>query len=194
MRLRAAITVVVLGAVLVSLLTRPIRAQSLEDRLPACWACHGQNGQSQVSDVPSLGGQPSLYVLIQLVMFRDKLRVISPMNEMTVGLQDTDLRKAADLIAALPPPAPVVEADPERMARARELAQKNRCDFCHQSDFAGHNNVPRLAGQREDYLLKALQAYKQNSRYAYDAQMADVVYPLQDRDFIELAYFLARLK
>ena len=194
MPLRAAVMLVVLAGVLVALLTGPTQAQSLQDRLPTCWGCHGENGQSQLANVPSLGGQPSLYVLIQLVMFRDKLRVISPMNEMTAGLQDAELRKAADLIAALPPPVPVVDVDPERMARARELAQKNRCDFCHQSDFAGHNNVPRLAGQREDYLLKALQAYKDNSRYAYDAQMADVVYPLQDRDFIELAYFLARVK
>jgi cytochrome c553 len=194
MHLISAAAVLALAGLLFGASARSQSAQSLEERLPACWACHGENGQSQQADVPSLGGQPQLYMLIQLVMFRDKLRVISPMNEMTLGLQDTELRKAADLIAALPPPAPVVDGDPARMARARELAQKNRCDFCHQSDFAGHNNVPRLAGQREDYLIKALQGYKDNSRYAYDAQMADVVYPLQDRDFIELAYFLARVK
>jgi hypothetical protein len=32
------------------------------------------------------------------------------------------------------------------------------------------DNVPRLAGQREDYLLKSLRAYKENSRRGYDAQ------------------------
>src|SRR5262245_49709835 len=70
----------------------------------------------------------------------------------------------------------------------------NRCNFCHQSDFAGHSNVPRLAGQREDYLLKTLRSYKDNSRYGYEAQMSEVLYPLRDEDFVELAYFLARLK
>jgi cytochrome c553 len=58
----------------------------------------------------------------------------------------------------------------------------------------GGQNVPRLAGQREDYLLKALRGYKDNSRRGYDAAMAEVVYPLQDADLVELAYFLARVK
>src|SRR5947209_4049584 len=67
-------------------------AQPLEDRLPACFACHGENGQSQLPDVPSLGAQPRLYALIQLVLFRDKLRVLVPMNEMLSGLKDDELR------------------------------------------------------------------------------------------------------
>ena len=84
--------------------------------------------------------------------------------------------------------------DAARMEKARALAGQNRCNFCHQSNFEGGQNVPRLAGQREDYLLKALRGYKDNSRRGYDAFMAEVVYPLQDADLVELAYFLARVK
>ena len=54
--------------------------------------------------------------------------------------------------------------------------------------------MPRIAGQREDYLLKALRGYKDNTRRGYDAQMADVVEPLTDADFADFAHFLARLK
>jgi len=54
--------------------------------------------------------------------------------------------------------------------------------------------VPRIASQREDYLLKALRGYKSNSRQGYDAQMSEVVYPMKDEDFVDLAYFLARTK
>ena len=188
------LAILALAGVIFGASARSSSAQSLEERLPACWACHGEKGQSQQRDVPSLGGQPQLYALIQLVMFRDKLRVVSPMNEMTAGLQDADLRKTADLIAALPPPAPLADGDAARMARARELAQKNRCNFCHRSDFSGDKNVPRLAGQREEYLLKSLRGYKDNSRSAYDAQMSEVVYPLKDEELADLAYFLARVQ
>jgi cytochrome c553 len=183
-------------AILVSVLTSlPARTQSLDARLPTCLACHGENGQSQLPEVPSLGAQPALYSLTQLVMFRDRLRLSSPMNDMAQGLSDDDLRKAADLIAKLPPPAPVADApDAARMEKARALAGQNRCNFCHQSNFEGGQNVPRLAGQREDYLLKALRGYKDNSRRGYDAAMAEVVYPLQDGDLVEIAYFLARVK
>ena len=78
--------------------------------------------------------------------------------------------------------------------RAQELVAQHRCNFCHNGDYAGEQNVPRLAGQREDYLLKALRGYKDNTRRGYDAQMADVVEPLTDAEFADLAHFLARLK
>src|SRR5437660_11295653 len=98
-------------------------------------------------------------------MFRDKLRVTEPMKHMTNGLSDDDLRKAADLIAKLAPPAPISDAvDSGRMEKARVIAAQNRCNFCHQPDYHGEQNVPRLAGQREDYLVKALRSYKDNSR------------------------------
>ena len=56
----------------------------------------------------------------------------------------------------------------------------------------GQQNVPRLAGQREDYLAKALREYKDNSRRGYDASMADVLYHISDEQIADLAYFLAR--
>ena len=184
--------VVVMLAALAAL---PVGAQSLQDRLPTCFACHGENGTSQLPEVPSLGAQHAYYTLVELVMFRDKLRVTEPMNQMTAGLSDDDLRKAADLVANLPPPVPVVDTpDSARMEKARALAVQNRCNFCHQANYQGVENVPRLAGQREDYLLKALRGYKDNSRRGYDAQMSEVVYAMKDEDFVELAYFLARVK
>jgi cytochrome c553 len=145
--------------------------------------------------VPSLGAQPALYTLVELVMFRDKLRVTEPMNQETNGLSNDDLRALSDMIAKLPPPEPISDTpDSGRMDRGRALAKKNRCHFCHQSNFQGVDNVPRLAGQREDYLLKTLRGYKDNTRRGYDAQMSEVVYAMKDEDFVDLAYFLARLK
>ncbi len=183
------------GAILAVLAGFPVCAQSLQEHVSTCLACHGEKGQSQLPEVPSLGAQPAFYTLVELVMFRDKLRITEPMNEMTKGLSDDDLRAVSDIIAKLPPPEPVSDTpDPARMDRGRALAEQNRCNFCHQPNFQGVDNVPRLAGQREDYLLKALRAYKDNSRRGYDAQMSEVVYAMKDEDFVVLAYFLARVK
>jgi cytochrome c553 len=79
------------------------------------------------------------------------------------------------------------------MQQARTIAEQHRCNFCHARDYAGQENVPRLAGQREDYLVKTLREYKANARRAYDTSMADVVLQLRDEDIVELSYFLARL-
>lgn len=80
------------------------------------------------------------------------------------------------------------------MERARALIEQHRCNFCHQGNYAGEQNVPRLAGQREDYLVKALREYKNNTRRGYDASMADVLHPLSDEQILDLAYYFARLR
>jgi len=54
--------------------------------------------------------------------------------------------------------------------------------------------VPRLADQREDYLLKTLREYKSGARRGYDASMAEVLQPTDDAQLIEFAYYLARLR
>jgi cytochrome c553 len=184
-----------IGAILAGLAASSLCAQSLDERLPTCFACHGEKGTSQLPETPSLGAQPAFYAAVQMLMFRDRLRVTEPMNEMAKGLSDAELQRCADIISKLPPPQPVSGTpDADRMERARALSQKNHCNFCHQSNYAGQENVPRLAGQREDYLLKALRGYKDNSRRGYDAQMSEVVYSMKDEDFADLAYFLARQK
>jgi len=126
-------------------------------------------------------------------MFRDKLRVVAPMNEMLSGLTDADLKAMAAYFSKLPPPLPPAGAvDSGRMERARAVIEQQRCNFCHGATYGGGDDDPRLAGQREDYLAKALADYKNNTRRGYDASMADVLYPIGDEQLLDLAYFLAR--
>ena len=87
-------------------LTFPAAAQAVKERLPTCLACHGEKGQSENPDVPSLGAQQVFFVTVQLLMFRDRMRVVDPMNEMAKGLSDADLQSFADIISKLPPPRP----------------------------------------------------------------------------------------
>ena len=173
----------------------PAAAATIEERAAACFACHGEHGQSETENTPSLGAQQSPYVLIQLFMFRDKLRTFEPMNEMAKPLTDDDLQKFADFIAKLPKPQPPSEAgDPARMQRGLALAQANRCNSCHNADFSGKDNVPRLADQREDYLAKTLAEYKDNTRHGYDGTMADVMGAVTKEQIAELAYYIAHYR
>ena len=167
-------------------------AETFEERMAPCLACHGEKGQSATENIPSLGAQQAPYALIQLFMFREKLRVFEPMNEMAKPLSDDDLRTFSDFIAKLPKPVPAESGDPARMARAQALAQQHRCNSCHNPDFSGKDNVPRIAGQREDYLAKTLGEYKDNSRHGYDGSMADVMAEVTPAQIADLAYLLAR--
>ena len=169
-------------------------AQTVEERLPVCLSCHGENGQSQNPGVPSLGAQEVFYVTVQLLMFREHMRVADPMNDMAKGLSDDDLRKFAETINKLPTPRPPEErVDAARIERTHALVTQNRCNSCHTATFVGRDNVPNIADQREDYLIKTLRAYKDNSRHGYDATMADVMAPISDEQIPDLAYYIAHI-
>ena len=170
-------------------------AETLQERIAPCLDCHGEKGQSETENTPSLGAQQAPYALIQLFMFREKLRTFDPMNEMTKSFTDDDLRTFSDFIAKLPKPVPPADAgDPVRMARAQAAVQQHRCNTCHNPDFSGKDNVPRIANQREDYLAKTLAEYKDNSRHGYDGSMADVMGAVPKEQIADLAYYIAHLR
>src|SRR5579863_6868090 len=81
-------------------------AASVQERMAICFSCHGENGQSPNPETPSIGGQPSPYVLIQLYLFRERQRVVDVMNQATKGLSDSDLQVFSDAISKLPAPRP----------------------------------------------------------------------------------------
>jgi cytochrome c553 len=180
---------------LLALTTPALAAGVFEERKPQCLACHGENGVSQTPATPSLGGQPELYLLFQLVAFRDRTRKVEIMNEMAKGMTDDDIRAAAALIAKMPPPPAATEqGDAARMANGKALAEKHRCGFCHNADLAGHDQIPRIARQREDYLLLALRDYKTDKRFGSGAAMNEVVHPLSEQELADLAHYVAHLR
>ena len=184
-----------IAPLLLAIVATSASAATIEERIAPCFACHGEKGQSATENTPSLGAQQAPYTLIQLFMFRQKLRAFEPMNEMAKGLSDDDLRSFADFIARMPKPAPPADAgDPARMQRGQAAAQQHRCDTCHNPDFSGKENVPRIANQREDYLARTMAEYKDNSRTGYDASMADVMGPVTAEQIADLAYFIARVR
>jgi cytochrome c553 len=184
-----------LGMMLAAAFGAGARGETLQEKMAPCLACHGEKGVSEIENTPSLGGQTAPYALIQIFMFREKLRVFELMNEMAKPLSDDDLRAISDAIATLPPPPPATDAgDPARIARGKALLEQHRCYFCHKPDLTGAENVPHIAAQREDYLAKTLREYKSYARRGYDATMAEVLVPITDQDIADLAYTVARHK
>ena len=109
------------------------------------------------------------------------------------GLSDAALRDLAAHFAALEPLSPPSpgELDPEAYARGQEVSADHRCAFCHLRDFSGRGQVPRLAGQREDYLVEALEDYKSGRRPGYEPAMAEVMATVPAAAIPDLAHYLA---
>jgi cytochrome c553 len=183
-----------IAALAFAFLVSSASAETIQERAAPCFACHGEHGQSETENIPSLGGQQAPYALIQLFMFREKLRTFDPMNEMTKSFSDDDLKSFSDFIATLPKPQPPADTgDAARIQRAQAVVMQNHCNSCHKADFSGGDNVPRIADQREDYLAKTLREYKDNSRHGYDGTMADVMGSVTTDQIADLAYYISRV-
>jgi cytochrome c553 len=144
-----------------------------------------------IPETPSIGGQPSFFVVAQLFLFRRGARGNSSMAEVAKPMTDDDLRAFGEWVSKLPPPAPPVEPpEPARLGRGRALTQQRPCATCHNPDFSGREQMPRLAHQREDYLLKAMREYQRGARVGYGAAMTEELHGLSDADLQALAHFL----
>jgi len=85
-------------------------------------------------------------------------------------------------------------ADAALMKQGMARAKVQRCGICHLADFRGQNQIPRLAGQREDYLVTELFAYRDGKRSGGDTVMAEALRGVSDADLKALAHFLSRSK
>ena len=158
----------------------------------ACTACHGPDGNSSTPGVPSIAGQPKVFLETQLVLIREELRPSPQMLPVVKGMTDEEIVALAEHFSNLPakPTAsPPADAGLMRLGMARAKAM--RCGVCHVADFRGQNQVPRLAGQREEYLLSELRAYRDDKRKGGDTIMAAALYGASDEDLKALAHFLS---
>jgi cytochrome c553 len=142
--------------------------------------------------VPSLGAQNAPYTLIQLYLFREKQRASEIMNDAAKGLSDDDLRNVADFVGKLPAPLPVEGGDAVRLEHGRALLGLYHCNAYHRADLSGQQSVPRIAAQREDYLVKTLSEYKSRVRIGYDATMAEALQPVS-ADRLPISLILLRV-
>jgi cytochrome c553 len=181
-----------LAAALAVVASHAALSQSLQDKIAQCAACHGEDGRSKDPKVPHIGGQPKLFVMYQLFFYREGRRKSEEMNLVAKGLSDAELEAVSTYVSKLPPPPPPGgTVDEARYKRGAELAQQRICASCHNPDYSGREQMPRLAGQREAYMVKALQDYRAGVRVGTQAAMAEAVRGLGEEDFAAIAHFLA---
>jgi cytochrome c553 len=164
-----------------------------QERLQLCAACHGLDGNSTTYGVPSIAGQPKTFIEIQLILFREGLRESDQMSPVTKALPDRAVSQLAEhfngqaVVSAVAGPL-----NPGLEQQARELIARKHCGSCHLPDFSGQAQIPRLAGQREEYLADELRAYRANKRVGSDTSMNEAMYGVSDADITALAHFLSR--
>lgn len=164
-------------------------------RLELCAACHGPQGLSRDPAIPSLAGQPKVFLENQLVIIREGLRDVPQMRGTLDGLKDPDLTALATYFASQPAPQPAPgPVDEARYQRGKELARSALCGTCHLPDYSGRQQVPRLAGQHERFLLDVMKAFRDHPGPGRDTIMSASLYGITDQELADLAHYFAHMK
>jgi cytochrome c553 len=174
----------------------PARAADLEAgkrKAEPCARCHGADGNATTPGTPSLAGQPVFFTHWQLIKYRDGRRKDPQMSPFAKGLTDTDMADLAAYYAAQRPLPRPANTDPAKVAEGKRLATLHHCASCHRPDLSGQQQVPRLAGQDYDYLLRLLSSFKARTASDLDGTMTMAAQPLREEDIVALVHYMASL-
>ena len=167
-----------------------------------CAGCHGADGNSELTDYPILAGQTTRYSYLQLKDYKSGRRKDEMMNPVAAQLEKQDMVDLAAYYAAQRPKGPRIQSgensvrfkpDPARVAAGKSKSAEVLCTMCHLGEFAGQNEIPRVAGQHPEYVIKQLKAYKTRTRTNDAGTMTAVARTLSDEDIDNLAHYLASL-
>lgn len=175
-----------------------------------CAACHGATGISANPAWPNLAGQGEKYLVDQLNLFKEKVRVNTLMNPQAANLSDQDI---ADLAAFFSSQTPNIgTADSDKKFKGENLYAIGEsiyrggnaatgvpaCMSCHAPNGVGNvaAKFPRLAGQHAVYTAAQLRTYRSGSRYQPDDNlnmMKEISNKMTDTEIDAVAEYISGL-
>ena len=163
------------------------------EKAAACMVCHGQGGNSTQVQFPILAGQTSRYMYLQLRDFQEGRRKDPLMSPAVEGLSRDELRELADWFAQQKPRPNGFKPDAEKARLGKLKADETLCTMCHLGGFAGQNEIPRVAGQHYEYVVKQLSDFKARRRTNDAGTMTSVSGTLSDKDIENVAHYVSGL-
>ena len=160
----------------------------------ACVACHGPNGNSAVPLFPILAGQTARYLYLQLKDFKEGRRKEPSMDPFVAKLSREDMFDLSAFFASQRLRPVEFKVDEARATRGKAKADETLCTMCHLGGFMGQNEIPRVAGQHYEYIVKQMKDFKNYRRTNDAGNMASVSKTLSDRDIEDLGHYLTSLR
>ena len=171
----------------------PAAAVAPPAKAALCAACHGPQGNPVLAEMPALAGQTARYLYLQLRDFQEGRRSNALMSPMAKDLSRDEMRELGAWFAGQKlVPAPF-QPDAAKARLGKVKANETLCTMCHLGGFAGQNEIPRVAGQPFDYVVKQLRAFKARERTNDAGNMTAVCATLTDADIDNLAHYIAGL-
>ena len=164
-----------------------------EQMAQACAPCHGSNGNATDPLYPILAGQTVKYTYLQLKDYKEGRRNDVDMTPVTANLNKEDMLALATYFSEQKPISIQFQPQAERAARGKDRADVTLCTSCHQGQYQGQNEIPRVAGQHPQYLKKQLLDFKSRARTNDAATMTSLAATLSDENIEDIVQYLAGL-
>jgi cytochrome c553 len=194
--LRKCTVVAVIAACALAAGTERAQGQDVEagrKKAESCTPCHGADGNSQAPLFPIIAGQTARYIFLQLRDFKEGRRIEPQMEPFVKDLTREDMFDLGAFFAAQKVRPRPFAPDEARTERGKAKAAAALCTMCHLGGFMGQNEIPRVAGQYYEYLVKQMQDFKSGRRSNDAGTMAGVSKTLSNEDIDDLAHYLAGL-
>lgn len=159
----------------------------------SCAACHGADGNSANPMFPILAGQTFRYLYLELRDFKSGARSDPVMSPLAATLSRQDMTDLAEYFSQQPMKPIAFTPDAAKAAVGRKKAEEVLCTMCHLGGFKGQNEIPRVAGQYPQYIVKQLLAFKARTRTNDAGSMTSVAQTLSADDIDALAQYIAGL-
>lgn len=155
-----------------------------------CNGCHGPDGVSQGVSIPSIAGMNAEYMTEAMVQFKQGRRSATIMTRIARGYKDYELRKIAGYFSSKTWGTVPSIAKKELVTRGRRLHEQH-CAECHEdSGRYQDKDVPRIAGQRHNYLQIQLALYYEGIEgLPQPSEMAEKLAEIAREDLTALAAF-----
>ena len=163
------------------------------ERALFCSYCHGETGNSKRPHIPNLAGQNPLYLFNAFEKFANGERIDFVMSKLATNLTPEDRVNLAVYFSQQPVNKVVPAVDEDLRSRGAALF-RNSCISCHGQQALGMENTPRLAGQPEEYLRKALTRFRENDPSRAGSVMMSVASLLSEDDIKAVSAYLSRLQ
>jgi len=164
--------------------------KSFENR---CSGCHGADGNSPSGQFPNLAGQNARYIYLQLRDFKEDRRKDPVMSVLSKDLSKQEMQALAEYFAGRKAKPLAFKADDDKVAAGRKKSDETLCPMCHLGGFSGQNEIPRVAGQWPEYVVKQLKDFKARTRTNDAGNMTSVAQTLSEKDIENLSHYIGSL-
>ena len=166
---------------------------SVKDELELCTSCHGPTGGESIDNsIPVLSGQHFYYLYVQLKDMASESRKSEIMTPIAQMLDKNKMKILAQFFSEKMWPVNAYEGSKDNIELGYIGTVGGQCVQCHRGGYEGDSQIPRLAGQKKEYLENTMLDFKNKIRNNSPAKSA-LLKSYSDEEISAIAEYLSSM-